>query len=117
MTIACVGASPLAATEWCSGSHGAKASRARSRDPRVKPEKASLDAFARLAELVTSNDRFLGELRALNARVESARAHLAANPSDPTLGRAYLDRARARRARVLALLRANRIAAREFVDC
>ena len=73
------------------------------------------DAFARLAGLVTTNDRYLGELRALNARVASASIHLAANPSDPTLGRAYLDRARARRSRVLTLLRANRIAAREFL--
>ena len=117
MTMACVGASPLATIEWSSGSRGARAGRARGLVPRVEPETAPLNAFARLAGLVASNDRFLGELRALNARVESARAHLATNPSDPTLGRAYLDRARARRSRVLALLRANRIAAREFLDC
>lgn len=73
------------------------------------------DAFARLAGLVTANDCYLGELRALNARVASARAHLATNPPDPTLGRSYLDRARSRRSRVLSLLRANRIAAREFL--
>ncbi len=73
------------------------------------------DAFARLAGLVTANDRYLGDLRALNARVAKARTHLASNPSDPTLGRAYLDRARSSRSRVLTLLRANRIAAREFL--
>ena len=111
MTMASVCAPLLDETELGRDSCEAKASL----DSEGGRGEAPDDAFARLAGLVTANDRYLGELRALNARVASARTHLAANPSDPTLGRAYLDRARSRRSRVLTLLRANRIAAREFL--
>ena len=109
MMMACACASPIDAIEMNSRPMEYDGTADRGRDH------APDDAFGRLASLVTSNDRYLRELRALNARVESARAHLATNPSDPTLGRAYLDGARVRRSRVLALLGANRIAAREFL--
>ena len=73
------------------------------------------DAFARLARLVASNDRELATLRTLDARMVEARAYLA-DPASPTaLAQAYLGRVRDRREKVLAVLRANRLAAREFL--
>src|SRR5437868_14908481 len=72
-------------------------------------------AFARLAALVRSNERHLAELEALNASLAEARAYLAGPSANVLLGRAQLDRVRTRRARVLAVLRSNRLAAREFL--
>ncbi len=72
-------------------------------------------AFARLASLVRSNDRYLAELKALNARLVEARSYLASPSANVRLGQACLDRVRAHRTCVLAMLRANRLAAREFL--
>jgi hypothetical protein len=73
------------------------------------------DAFARLAALVRSNDRLLAELKALDARLAEARAYLATPLANLQLGQAHRDRIQARRVRVLTILRANRLAAREFL--
>lgn len=72
-------------------------------------------AFARLTSLVRSNDLLLAELKSLDSQGVEARAYLAAPSTNAALGRAYLERIRARRSRVLAILRANRMAAREFL--
>ncbi len=71
-------------------------------------------AFARLARLVASNERLLVKLRSLDAKLARANAY-ADGPESNILARASRDRIRDTRAGVLLLLRANRIAAREFL--
>lgn len=75
------------------------------------------DAFAKLTRLVASNDRESAELQRLNERLAQARAYAADPCANPILAQAYLERVRNRRARVLAVLRANRLEAREFLAC
>ncbi len=80
-------------------------------DPTPGPDGEPETDLARLARLIRSNDRYLGELRGLRARLALAREFLADPASPAHLARAYHDRVRARQSRVLALLRANRIEA------
>ena len=85
------------------------------RDEAATPAGSSDGAFARLANLVRSNDRLMADLKALDARLADAKAYLARPDANVALGRAQLERVRASRSRVLAILRANRLAAREFL--
>ena len=82
---------------------------------RVENQDEPDQMLARLASLVRSNDRHLAEIQALNAGLHQAHAYLATPLANIRLGRAYLERIRMRRSRVLAVLRANRLAAREFL--
>jgi hypothetical protein len=74
------------------------------------------NAFARLARLVHSNERLLAELAVLDARLVEAEVYLAMASSNLGLARAYRARTKRQRSRVLAMLRANRIEAREFLS-
>ena len=74
------------------------------------------NAFARLTQLVQSNDRLLAELAVLDARLVETEVYLAMASSNLDLARAYRVRTKRQRSRVLAILRANRIAAREFLS-
>ena len=71
--------------------------------------------MARLVGLITSNDHLLAELGILDARLVEAEVYLAMASSNLELARAYRARTKRQRSRVLVLLRANRIAAREFL--
>lgn len=73
------------------------------------------DDFARLVGLVKSNERLFAEQRANRARLEQVRGYLARPDANVALGRALLERLRARRSAVLALLRANRAEARALL--
>jgi hypothetical protein len=116
MTMASVSAPSMGAMDLHFFTTSARPQPATVRGQQAGCGEAPDDAFARLASLVASNDRHLAEMRVLNARLAEAIAYLETAPPDPTLGRAYLDRVRSRRSAVLALLRANRIAAREFLS-
>lgn len=83
--------------------------------PAVEPGGEPDDTLARLVRLVASNDRLLNELKRLDARLAEADDYLAKPDANFALGCAYRDRVRTRRSRVLALLRANRVEAREFL--
>ena len=58
------------------------------------------------------DDRFAAELRVLGPRILAARSYLAQPGSNPVLGGVYLDRLRAKRSGLLAVMRAIRIGAR-----
>lgn len=82
----------------------------------ARVEDAPDDAFAKLALLVYANDRLIAELRAIRQRVERASAYAKDPTANPSLANACLERLRARRSRVLVLLRANRLAAEAFLS-
>jgi hypothetical protein len=81
----------------------------------MMPSRPEGGPFARLAELVRSNDVHLEELAVLNGRLAEAREYLATPSCNVALGRAQYRRIRDRRALVLTALRANRLASREFL--
>lgn len=84
-------------------------------EPTAESATEPANAFARLAGLVRSNERYLEELKALNVRLAEANAYLETPSANLKLGLIYRGQVQARRARTLTLLRANRLAAREFL--
>lgn len=76
----------------------------------------SNDVFGRLTQLVASNDRLLKELADLDLGLGRADAYLASSSPNMVLGRAYRDFLKVRKSKVLTILRANRVAAREFLS-
>ena len=74
------------------------------------------NAFGRLAELYRSNERHLADLRGFDSQLASARSYLLSPSCNPALAEARILRLKAWRSAVLTALRANRVAAREFVD-
>jgi hypothetical protein len=92
-----------------------KTDAAQGTEPTAESANEPENAFARLAGLVRSNERYLAELKALNVRLAEANAYLESPSANLKLGLIYRGHVQARRARALALLRANRLAAREFL--
>jgi len=115
MITASVCAPPLAAGGVGLVSAAWSARGVRGRDDAAERGDGPDDALARLSRLVASNDRHLAELRALDARLATVNAHLATRTPGAIFGLAFRDRVRSQRSCVLAVLRANRIAAREFL--
>ena len=74
------------------------------------------DAFARLARLVNSNDRLTADLKWIRQQIERVSTYAESPTANTSLARACLDRLRDRRSRILALLRANRLEAQEFLS-
>ncbi len=71
-------------------------------------------AFGRLVKIMQSNERLISELRALATRLERARAYLTELGCHRNLATANLAHLKAKYSGVLALLRANRLEAREL---
>jgi hypothetical protein len=65
--------------------------------------------------LLRRGERLLAELRACRARIAEARAYLDRPDANPTLGLARLEQLRAKHSGWLALLRAQRIEARDLL--
>ncbi|MBX6313856.1 MAG: hypothetical protein IRY99_13210, partial [Isosphaeraceae bacterium] len=70
----------------------------------------------RLIQIVRSNDYLLDELGRLRDRLACARAYLTQPGCNLVLGRANLDWLRAKRAGLLAQLRANRLEACQLLN-
>ncbi len=71
--------------------------------------------FGRMVRLVQSNEQLFAALQANRVGVAEVRAYLARPDANAVLGRARLERLKAKHSAVLARLRANRIEARQLL--
>ncbi len=74
------------------------------------------DLFEQVVRLVQSNDRLFAERDALVAKLGRARTYLADPDCNRNFATAYLNHLKLKHSSVLALLRANRLQARQILD-
>jgi hypothetical protein len=72
--------------------------------------------FEQIVRLVQSNERLFAERDALVAKLGRARAHLAEPGCNRNFAMAHLKHLKLKHSSVLALLRANRLQARQILD-